>query len=84
MRMIITWVILGGFAGWLAGWAVGVSPRQGCLVDIVIGIVGALIGGTLFTLIGGAGFTGFNLWSLFVAFIGAVILLLIIRALGKK
>jgi uncharacterized membrane protein YeaQ/YmgE (transglycosylase-associated protein family) len=81
---VIAWIILGGLAGWLAGWAVGTRERRGCLVDVVIGIVGAVIGGGLFSLIGGAGFTGFNLWSLFVAFVGAVILLLIIRAIRKN
>jgi uncharacterized membrane protein YeaQ/YmgE (transglycosylase-associated protein family) len=81
---IIAWIILGGLAGWLAGWAVGTRERPGCLVDVVIGIVGAVIGGLLFSLIGGVGFTGFNLWSLFVAFVGAVVLLLIIRAIRKS
>lgn len=80
---IIAWIILGGFAGWFAGMAMGTSERSGCLVDIVVGIVGALIGGFVFNLLGASGVTGFNLWSLFVAFVGAVVLLAIVKALRK-
>lgn len=74
---ILLWVVIGGIAGWLASLVVGSS--LGLLGDIVVGIVGAFIGGFITTAFGGAGFTGFNFWSLFVAFLGAVILLGILR-----
>jgi uncharacterized membrane protein YeaQ/YmgE (transglycosylase-associated protein family) len=80
---ILLWIILGGIAGWLASMVMGTNARQGCFADVVIGIVGALIGGFLFSLLGGRGVTGFNLWSLFVAFLGAVILLAILRAFRR-
>jgi len=78
MWTILTWIVVGGIAGWLASLVVQ-GHGMGILGDIIVGVVGALIGGLLLSLIGGPTFTGFNLWSLIVAFIGAVVLLLIIR-----
>ncbi len=76
---IVLWIILGGLAGWLASVLVR-GGGLGLIGDIVVGIVGALIGGFLVSLIGGTGVTGFNIWSFLVAVIGAVVLLLIVRA----
>ncbi len=76
----LAWLIVGGVAGWLASLAM--RSRLGLLGDIIIGIVGALIGGFLFGLVGAPGATGFNLWSIFVAFFGAVVLLGIVRLFG--
>lgn len=76
---IIGWIILGGLAGWLASVLVR-GGGLGLVGDIVVGIIGALIGGFLVSLVGGQGITGFNLWSFIVAVIGAVVLLLIVRA----
>lgn len=72
---ILGWIILGGIAGWLASIILGKNASMGIIANIIVGIIGALIGGFLFSLVGGSGITGFNLWSLFVALIGAVILL---------
>lgn len=80
---ILGWIAIGGLAGWLASILTGTSRRQGCLLDIVVGIVGAFIGGLIFNVLGGAGVTGFNPWSLLVATVGAVILLTIIKALRR-
>jgi uncharacterized membrane protein YeaQ/YmgE (transglycosylase-associated protein family) len=74
---IISWIVLGALAGWLASIAVGRNRRMGCVANIVAGVLGALLGGLMVSLLGGSGVTGFNLYSLFVAFIGAVILLAI-------
>lgn len=74
---IIGWIILGGLAGWLASSLVE-GGGNGVLVNIIVGIVGALIGGFVFDAFGGSGITGFNLWSFVVAVIGAVILLWIV------
>lgn len=81
---ILGWIILGGLAGWLASLITGARRRQGCLLDIVVGIVGAFIGGLIFNLLGGAGVTGFNAYSLLVAFVGAVILLVIVNAIRGR
>lgn len=82
---IITWIVVGGVAGWLASIVTKTNASQGLLGNIVAGIVGAVVGGLLIGLLGGQGFTGFNLWSLLVAFIGAVVVLLIWKAItGRK
>lgn len=75
---ILAWIVVGGLAGWLASVLVR-GGGLGVLGDIVVGIVGAFIGGFIVDLLGGSGFTGFNFWSFIVALIGAVVLLLIIR-----
>lgn len=82
---IIGWIVLGGLAGWVASMIAGTDARQGLLGNIIVGIVGGLLGGFVFGLLGGSGVTGFNLWSFLVAVVGAVILLLIWRAIsGRK
>jgi uncharacterized membrane protein YeaQ/YmgE (transglycosylase-associated protein family) len=73
----LAWIVVGAIAGWLASMVM--HSRLGLLGDIVAGIVGALIGGVLFSAVGVSGLTGFNVWSVFVAFIGAVVLLGAIR-----
>ena len=76
----LAWIIVGGVAGALASAVM--HSRLGIFGDIIVGIVGAFIGGFLFNLIGAAGTTGFNLWSVLVAFIGAVVLLGVMRMLS--
>ena len=77
---IIAWIILGLIAGWIAGKIVSGSG-EGIFIDIALGIVGALVGGFIFGALGGHGVTGFNLYSLIVAVIGAVVVLLIYHAI---
>ncbi len=76
----LAWIIVGGVSGALASAVM--HSRLGIFGDIIIGIVGAFIGGFLFNLIGAVGTTGFNLWSVLVAFIGAFVLLGVIRMLS--
>lgn len=81
----ISWIVLGGLAGWIASKFVGTDKTQGLLGNIVAGVLGGVVGGWVFSLLGGSGISGFNLWSLLVAVIGAVIVLLIWKAIsGKK
>jgi uncharacterized membrane protein YeaQ/YmgE (transglycosylase-associated protein family) len=80
---ILAWIILGGLAGWIASLIMGTNEQQGCLMNVVVGVVGAVIGGALFSALGGTGVTGFNLPSLIVATVGAVVLLWIVRAVRK-
>jgi uncharacterized membrane protein YeaQ/YmgE (transglycosylase-associated protein family) len=75
---ILSWIIIGGLAGWLASVVVQ-GTGLGILGDIIVGVIGGLIGGFIVGLFGGAGVTGFNIWSFIVAFLGAVVLLLIVR-----
>jgi uncharacterized membrane protein YeaQ/YmgE (transglycosylase-associated protein family) len=72
---ILSWIVLGLVAGWLASFATG--HEEGCLTDVLLGIVGAMIGGAIFTWFGGAPVRHFNLHALVVATVGAVILLVI-------
>ena len=83
---IIGWVILGALAGWIASMIMGTNDRQGCLMDMVLGIVGAIVGGFLYSLITNARWqTGFDLVSLIVAVIGACIVIGIKKAItGSK
>jgi uncharacterized membrane protein YeaQ/YmgE (transglycosylase-associated protein family) len=71
---IIAWLILGLIAGFIAS-RIYAGTGQGVLLDIILGIVGAFVGGFVFDAFGGVGVTGFNLWSLVVAIVGAVIVL---------
>lgn len=72
---LFAWIILGGLAGWVASIIAGNNKEQGALGNIVVGIVGALIGGFIVDVLGGKGITGFNVWSLLVAVTGSLILL---------
>lgn len=81
---IISWVIIGALAGWIASMITGKNKEMGAVANIVVGIVGGIIGGVVMNLLGGEGVTGFNVWSLIVAVVGAVILLWIVRAVKKK
>jgi uncharacterized membrane protein YeaQ/YmgE (transglycosylase-associated protein family) len=72
-------VIVGAVSGWLASIVMRTNASQGLLLDIVVGIIGAFLGGWLFSVLGAPSVTGFNVWSMFVAFIGAVVLLGMLR-----
>ena len=78
---ILLWIILGALAGWIASMIVRTNDSQGILMDIVVGIVGAFLGGFVFNLFGASGVTGFNIYSILVAIIGAIILLAIVKAI---
>ena len=73
---IIAWIILGLIAGFIASKIVN-RQGAGILLDIVLGVVGAFVGGWLFEVVGHAGVTGFNLYSMFVAIVGAVVVLVV-------
>jgi uncharacterized membrane protein YeaQ/YmgE (transglycosylase-associated protein family) len=76
---ILAWVVLGGAAGWIASMIMHTDASQGILLNIIVGITGAFIGGFAFNFFGGAGVTGFNLYSLLVSIVGAVVLLYITK-----
>jgi uncharacterized membrane protein YeaQ/YmgE (transglycosylase-associated protein family) len=81
---IIAWIILGLISGFIASKIVNKSG-EGLVLDLLLGIVGALVGGFLFSLVGATGVNGFNLWSVFVAVIGAIVVLAIKHAVvGRR
>ncbi len=76
---IIAWVIFGAIAGWIASLVMGSSDSL--VTDIVLGIVGAVLGGWLVGFFGYSGVSGFNVYSFLVAVLGAVVLIAIVRAI---
>jgi uncharacterized membrane protein YeaQ/YmgE (transglycosylase-associated protein family) len=74
----ILWIVFGALAGWIASMIMGANARMGALANIVVGIVGAIIGGLIMNAFGAQGVTGFNLPSMLVAIIGAVVLLFLV------
>ena len=80
---ILIWILLGALAGWIASMIMGRNAQMGALANIVVGIVGALIGGFLTNAFGAPGVTGFNLYSILVAIGGAVVLLFLLGAMRR-
>ncbi|HYM65238.1 MAG TPA: GlsB/YeaQ/YmgE family stress response membrane protein [Candidatus Sulfotelmatobacter sp.] len=74
---ILLWIIFGAIAGWLASTLT--ESRHGMIVDIILGILGAFVGGIIMNFFGQSGVTGFNLYSIFVAVIGSIALIFIGR-----
>jgi uncharacterized membrane protein YeaQ/YmgE (transglycosylase-associated protein family) len=79
---IISWVILGLVAGFIGSKVVN-KRGDGFFLDLILGIVGAVVGGWLFSLIGGHGVTGLNIYSLVVAVIGAIVVLVVYHAIRR-
>jgi uncharacterized membrane protein YeaQ/YmgE (transglycosylase-associated protein family) len=81
---ILGWIVLGLIAGFIGSKIVN-KQGEGFILDIVLGIVGAVVGGFLFTKFGAVGVTGFNLYSMFVAVVGAIVVLVLYHALfGRR
>jgi len=81
---IIAWIVLGLIAGFIGSKIVN-KRGEGMLRDIILGVIGAVVGGWLFHVFGAAGVTGLNLYSLLVAVVGAIVVLVIYHALmGRK
>lgn len=81
---IIAWIVLGGLAGWVASMIAGTNAQQGIFANIIVGIIGAFLGGFVMSLFGEGGVSGFNLYSFIVALVGAVILLFIYKAVSGR
>ncbi len=79
----ILWIIFGALAGWIASIIMGKNKQMGAIANIVVGIVGAFIGGWIMSFFGAQGVTGFNLPSLLVAIGGAVVLLFVVGLLRR-
>lgn len=80
---ILLWIIFGALAGWIGSRLMKTDVQQGALLNIVVGILGAMLGGLIFNFFGKVGVTGFNLYSLLVAVIGSVVLLWIVKMVRK-
>ena len=75
----VLWIVLGAAAGWVASIIMKTDAQQGWLMNIVLGIIGAFVGGLVVSMFGGPGVTGFNLSSFLVTLLGAVVVI----AIGK-
>ncbi len=80
---VISWIILGLLAGWIASKLVN-KTGSGMLMDIGLGVVGAIVGGLIVSFLGMSGVTGLNIWSIIVAVVGAVVVLWIYHAVVAR
>jgi uncharacterized membrane protein YeaQ/YmgE (transglycosylase-associated protein family) len=80
---IVAWLVVGLIAGWIGSMIVN-RGGEGLVLDIVLGIVGAVVGGFLFNAFGHAGASGINLYSILVAVVGSVIVLVLYHAFARR
>ena len=80
---ILGWIILGLISGFIASKIVN-KTGEGMVLDIVLGVVGAIVGGWLFTTLGMSGVTGVNLYSMLVAVLGAIVVLVVYHAIVRR
>lgn len=81
---IIAWIILGALAGWIASLFMNTNDEQGAMANIIVGILGAVLGGIIMGFFGAEGVSGLNLYSLVVATGGAAVLIALYRALRRN
>ena len=81
---LLSWIILGFVAGWLASVLMNTETTQDALLDIILGIIGAFVGGWLLSVFGQPTVTGLNLYSIFVSILGAAVLIGLGRTLQVK
>jgi uncharacterized membrane protein YeaQ/YmgE (transglycosylase-associated protein family) len=81
---LIVYLVFGALAGWIASKVMGTDAQQGAIMNIVVGIVGAFLGGLIMNAFGQPGVSGFNLYSVLVAILGSVVLLWLYRALRYR
>lgn len=79
---LVTWLVFGALAGWLTAKIMHLKTEF--WGNVVLGIIGAIIGGAIVELLGGSGITGFNVYSLIVAIIGAAVFTWIVRRVNKR
>jgi uncharacterized membrane protein YeaQ/YmgE (transglycosylase-associated protein family) len=80
----LVWIIFGALAGWIASIIMGKNKKMGAIANIVVGIIGAFIGGYIMQFFGVQGVTGFNLPSLLVAIVGAIVLLFVVGLFSRR
>ena len=78
---IILWIIFGGLVGWIASLIMKTDNQQGIVLNVIVGVVGAVVGGWIMSALGESGVSGFNVYSFLVAIGGACILIYIVRAI---
>lgn len=81
---ILAWIVVGIIGGWLGKMVVPGEGPGGVLGDLIVGVIGAILGGWIWNYFGHVGATGINIPSIIVAFVGSIVLLLVIRLLSKR
>jgi uncharacterized membrane protein YeaQ/YmgE (transglycosylase-associated protein family) len=81
---VLLWIVFGGLVGWVASKIMRTDAEQGIVLNIVVGIVGAVLGGWLVSYFGGSGVTGFNVNSFAVALLGAIVLIVAVKLLRRR
>lgn len=84
VNSFIVWIILGGFSGWIASKIMGRDSQMGIFLNIVVGVIGAFIGGWLVGILGLEPATGLNIWSFIVSILGAVVLLFLVGLVARR
>ena len=80
---IILWIIFGGIVGWVASLIMGTDASQGIILNIIVGVIGALIGGWLMSFFGKTGVGAFNFYSFLVALLGACVFIGIVKLIRR-
>ena len=80
---IILWIIFGALVGWIASKIMNTDAQQGAGMNIVVGIIGAVVGGFIMNALGFGGVSGFNFYSFIVALLGAIVLIAIVKAFRR-
>ncbi len=81
---ILVWIVFGAIAGWIGSIIMNTDGQQGIILNIVVGIAGAVLGGYIFSFFGEGGISGFNIYSFMVAIVGAVVLLSIVKLVRRN
>ncbi|KKT87076.1 MAG: Transglycosylase-associated protein [Microgenomates group bacterium GW2011_GWA1_Microgenomates_45_10] len=80
---ILVWIVFGGLVGWVASLVMKTDAQQGILMNVIVGMVGAFMGGWLMNTVGGGGVGGFNLYSFLVALLGACVFIAILKMVRR-
>lgn len=80
----IVWIIFGALAGWIASIVMKKNAKMGAIANIIVGVIGAFVGGYIMNFFGFQGVTGFNLPSLLVAIFGAIVLLFVVGLFTRR
>ena len=80
---IILWIVFGALVGWVASMLMGTNAQQGLLLNVIVGIVGAVLGGLIMTFFGQGWVGGFNIYGFLVALLGACVLIAIVKLVRR-
>ncbi len=75
----LIWILFGGLVGWIASMLMNTDGQQGILLNIIVGIIGAMLGGFIMNFFGSGGVSGFNFYSFMVALLGAIVLIWVVK-----